>query len=59
MASGQGSPGFIRQVLSSIALIMMLGGLLLIPFVAVEIALGIAAIAGVLLLVVKVLMAKN
>lgn len=49
----------LRQILASCALALMLVGLLLIPFVATEIAIGIAVLAGTLFLLVKFLMPEN
>lgn len=59
MAADPTYPSILRQILTSGALILMLIGLLLIPFVATEIAIGVAAMAGVLFLLVKFLMPEK
>ena len=53
------NPGIVRQVLVSGCMILMLIGLLMIPFVATEIAIGIAIATGALFLLVKLVMPKK
>lgn len=55
MDSRPGRYGLLRQILSSGALVLMLIGLLLVPFVSIGVALGIALGAGALFLLVKIL----
>jgi len=55
MASEKGSPSVVRQVLYGGSLLLMLAGLLSIPFVSTELAIGIAALSAILLFIAKAL----